>query len=250
MQRFTGKSIIVTGAGSGIGRAAAISFAAEGGQVVVADLNGDSAAAVAGEITGAGGTAMAVTVDTADKASVDAMTAAAVDAYGKLDVLYANAGVFDHFLPFGEIEEALFDKVMAVNVKGYFFCCQAAFPELAKTQGNIVMTASIAGLGANGGGAAYTASKFAVVGLINQIGVEAAAQGVRVNGVAPGGIKTGMTEHLLEVPEVDELIKAGTPLARWGEPQEIANAVLYLASPQASYTTGTVLRVDGGLRSK
>jgi len=250
LERFVDKSVVVTGAGSGIGRASAMSFAAEGAQVVIADLDPAAAAKVVDEIQQAGGNATAVTVNTADKTSVQEMLASAIAAYDKLDVLHNNAGTFDHFLPFQEIEEELWDRVIDVNLKGYFLCCQAAMPELLKTGGNIVMTASVAGLGAGGGGAAYTASKFGTIGLINQIAVEVAEQGVRVNGVAPGGVKTNMTMHLLEDPVAAELIQAGTPVGRWAEPQEIADAVLYLASPQASYTTGTVLRVDGGMRSK
>ncbi|MEA3220453.1 SDR family NAD(P)-dependent oxidoreductase [Immundisolibacter sp.] len=250
MARFDGKSVIVTGGGSGIGAATARAFAAQGAAVMIGDINAKAGEAVAADIRASGQTAAFTAVDTTKKASVEALVAAAVAAHGKLDVVFANAGVFDGFLPFTDIDEALFDRVIGVNVKGYFFTCQAAFKELKKTGGNIVMTASVAGLGAGGGGAAYTASKYATIGLINQIGVEAAAHGVRVNGVAPGGVKTGMTEHLIADPAVAGFITQGTPLGRWAEPDEIAAAVVFLASDEARYITGTVLRVDGGMRSK
>lgn len=250
MARFDGKSVIVTGGGSGIGAATARAFAAQGAAVMIGDINAQAGEAVAADIRAKGHKAAFTAVDTTKKASVEALVAAAVAAHGKLDVVFANAGVFDGFLPFTDIDEALFDCVIGVNVKGYFFTCQAAFEELKKTGGNIVMTASVAGLAAGGGGAAYTASKYATIGLINQIGVEAAAHGIRVNGVAPGGVKTGMTEHLIDDPALAGFISQGTPLARWAEPEEIADAVVFLASDEARYITGTVLRVDGGMRSK
>lgn len=250
MARFDGKSVIVTGGGSGIGAAAARTFAAQGAAVMIGDIDAKGGEAVAADIRAMGRKAAFTVVDTTKKASVDALVAAAVAAHGKLDVVFANAGVFDSFLPFMDIDEALFDRVTSVNVKGYFFTCQAAFPELKKTGGNIVMTASIAGLGAGGGGAVYTASKHATIGLINQIGVEAAAHGVRVNGVAPGGVKTAMTAAYVDDPQVAGFISQATPLGRWAEPQDIADAVVFLASDEARYITGTVLRVDGGFRSK
>jgi len=250
MARFDGKSVIVTGGGSGIGAATARAFAAQGAAVMIGDINAKAGEAVAADIRARGQKAAFTVVDTTKKTSVDALVAAAVKAHGRLDVVFANAGVFDGFLPFTDIDEVLFDRVIGINVKGYFFTCQAAFEELKKTGGNIVMTASVAGLASGGGGAAYTASKYATIGLINQIGVEAAAHGIRVNGVAPGGVKTGMTEHLIADPAVAGFISQGTPLGRWAEPEEIADAVVFLASDEARYVTGTVLRVDGGMRSK
>ncbi|WP_372716247.1 SDR family NAD(P)-dependent oxidoreductase [Immundisolibacter sp.] len=250
MARFDGKSVIVTGGGSGIGAATARAFAAQGAAVMIGDINAKAGEAVAADIRGKGHKAAFIATDTTRKPSVEALVAAAVAASGKLDVVFANAGVFDGFLPFTDIDEALFDRVIGVNVKGYFFTCQAAFEALKKTGGNIVMTASVAGLASGGGGAAYTASKYATIGLINQIGVEAAAHGIRVNGVAPGGVKTGMTEHLIDDPALAGFISQSTPLARWAEPEEIADAVVFLASDEARYITGTVLRVDGGMRSK
>lgn len=250
MNRFDSKSVLVTGAGSGIGSAAALAFAREGARVVVADINEPGGLEVVSAIQDEGGTASFEPVDTADSASVNRMMENTLARCGQLDVLFSNAGVFDGFLPVTEISDDLWDRVIDVNLRGYFFCCRAALPALERSGGNIVMTASVAGLGAQGGGSAYTASKFGTVGLINQIAVEYAQRGVRVNGVAPGGIKTGMTGGLADDPEVNAMIRDWTPMARWGEPQEVADAVLFLASAQASYITGTVLRVDGGIRSK
>lgn len=250
MGRFDGKVAVVTGGASGIGKATSESFAAEGAKVIVADVNATAGKEVAAGIESRGGEARFVPADTTDTGSVNKLIATAVATFGKLDIIHCNAGVFDGFLPVTQIDDDLWDRVLGVNLKGYFLCCRAALPELEKSRGNIVMTASVAGLGAQGGGAAYTASKFGTIGLINQIAVEYATRGVRVNGVAPGGIKTGMTNNLIDDPAVDGLIKQWTPMARWGEPQEVADAVLFLASDQATYITGTVLRVDGGVRSK
>lgn len=250
MNRFQDKAVLITGAGSGIGRAAAEGFAREGAEVVVADIDEPAGQETVAAIRSAGGKASFVPVDTSDSGSVQALLARTLSTCGKLDVLHSNAGVFDGFLPVTEISDDLWNRVIDVNLRGYFLCCRAALPELEKTGGNIVMTASVAGLGAQGGGAAYTASKFGTVGLVNQIAVEYARRGVRVNGVAPGGTKTGMTGDLVDDAEVGAMIRDWTPMGRWGEAHEVADAVLFLASDQASYITGTVLRIDGGIRSK
>jgi NAD(P)-dependent dehydrogenase (short-subunit alcohol dehydrogenase family) len=248
--KFDGKVVIVTGAGSGMGRAAAKKFAAEGARVVVADVVEPSGNETVGQIKSAGGEAIFQKVDVTNWDSVQALVKKAVDAYGKLDVYVNNAGLLDAMSTCLDTSEALWDKILNVNLKGYFFGCKASLPELFKTKGNIVMTASVAGMGALAGGTAYTASKFGVIGLINQVACEVASQGVRVNGVAPGGVITGMTAAMVDDPQTSQMIKATTPLGRWAQPEEIANAMLFLASDEASYITGTVVRVDGGWRSK
>lgn len=250
MARFDGKVVIVTGAGSGMGRAAAKKFAAEGAKVVVADVVEQTGNETVQQIKSAGGEATFQKVDVTKWESVQALVKKAVDTYGKLDVYVNNAGVLDGMANCLDTSEELWDKILNVNLKGYFFGCKASLPELIKTKGNIVMTASVAGLGALGGGTAYTASKFGVVGLINQVACEFASQGVRVNGVAPGGVITGMTAAMIDDAQTSQMIKATTPLGRWAQPEEIANAMLFLASDDASYITGTVVRVDGGWRSK
>lgn len=250
MARFDGKVVIVTGAGSGMGRAAAKKFAAEGAKVVVADVVEQTGNETVQQIKSAGGEATFQKVDVTKWESVQALVKKAVDTYGKLDVYVNNAGVLDGMANCLDTSEELWDKILNVNLKGYFFGCKASLPELIKTKGNIVMTASVAGLGALAGGTAYTASKFGVVGLINQVACEFASQGVRVNGVAPGGVITGMTAAMIDDAQTSQMIKATTPLGRWAQPEEISNAMLFLASDDASYITGTVVRVDGGWRSK
>lgn len=250
MARFDGKVVIVTGASSGMGRAAAKKFAAEGAKVVVADVVEPTGNETVQQIKSAGGEATFQKVDVTKWESVQALVKKAVDTYGKLDVYVNNAGVLDGMANCLDTSEELWDKILNVNLKGYFFGCKASLPELIKTKGNIVMTASVAGLGALAGGTAYTASKFGVVGLINQVACEFASQGVRVNGVAPGGVITGMTAAMIDDAQTSQMIKATTPLGRWAQPEEIANAMLFLASDDASYITGTVVRVDGGWRSK
>ena len=250
MSRFADKTVIVTGGGSGIGRASAALFAREGAKVVVADLAEQGAMQAVEQITALGGDALFLQVDTSLWHSVETLVADTLDAYGSLDVYVNNAGVFDGFAKCLDTTDKVWDQVINVNLKGYFHGCRAALPELINSGGNIVMTASIAGLGAGGGGTAYTASKFGTVGLIKQIACEYADQGVRVNGVAPGGLHTGMTETYADDEQINGLIAGRTPLGRWGEPEEVASAIAYLASADAGYITGTILSVDGGWRAQ
>ena len=250
MQRFKDKVVIVTGAGSGIGRATAIAFAREGAQVVVADIIEADGRETLSTITAASGKAIFTAVDVGKAESVNALIESTVAAFGKLDVLVSNAGILDGFAPCSTTTDDVWSRVIAVNLSGCFYGARAALPHLAKTKGNIVMTASIAAIGGMAGGTAYTASKHGVAGLVNQIACECAAQGVRVNGVAPGSIITNIGRGL---PVMDDVIKwaiAATPLGRFGEPEEIAMPILFLASNEASFITGTLLRVDGGWRSK
>jgi NAD(P)-dependent dehydrogenase (short-subunit alcohol dehydrogenase family) len=250
MSRFADKTVIVTGGASGIGKASAESFAREGARVVVADLVEEGAMQVVEQINQLGGDALFLQVDTSLWHSVETLVTDTVDAFGSLDVYVNNAGVFDGFAKCMDTTDKVWDQVINVNLKGYFHGCRAALPELIKSGGNIVMTASIAGLGAGGGGTAYTASKFGTVGLIKQVACEYADEGVRVNGVAPGGLHTGMTESYAENEEISGLIKARTPIGRWGEPEEVASAIVYLASADAAYITGSILSVDGGWRAQ
>ena len=250
MQRFKDRVVIVTGGGSGIGRATAIAFAREGGQVVVADIGEKGGRETVALIEAAGGKAQFTAADVSKVESVNALVASTVAALGKLDVYFSNAGVIDGFAPCEQTSDELWMRTISINLSGCFFGARAALPHLAKTRGNIVMTASIAGLGALAGGTAYTASKYGVAGLINQIACEAAALGVRVNGVAPGPVATNMLADAPAGMDVEGWIKAVTPMGRFGKPEEIAEPVLFLASDAASFITGTLLRVDGGWRSK
>ncbi len=250
MQRFKGKAVIVTGGGSGIGRATSLAFASEGANVIVADIGEKSGLETVAIILQFGGSAQFIATDVSKVDSVNAMVDASVAALGKLDVYFSNAGIIDGFAPCEQTSDELWHRIININLAGCFYGARAALPHLAKTKGNIVMTSSIAGLGAMAGGTAYTASKYGVVGLINQIACECAAQGVRVNGVAPGPVATNMLADAPEGLDVEAWIKAVTPMGRFGKPEEIALPVLFLASDDASFITGTLLRVDGGWRSK
>jgi NAD(P)-dependent dehydrogenase (short-subunit alcohol dehydrogenase family) len=178
------------------------------------------------------------------------MCDAAVETFGKLDVLFSNAAVIDKGAPNAEIDDELWARIMGVNLSGTFYAVRAALPHLVQTKGNVVVTASIASLGGMQGGTAYTASKHGVAGLVNQFACEAAADGVRVNAVAPGGVETNIFEGMTDLEEMQKRVKQSTPLGRFATPEEIAEPVLFLASDAASFITGTMLRVDGGTRSK
>ncbi|MEW1564471.1 SDR family NAD(P)-dependent oxidoreductase [Streptomyces sp. NPDC093509] len=243
-----GRSVIVTGAGSGIGRAAALAFAAQGARVVVADLNPEGAAAVVAEIEAAGGTAVPVTGDLSEQAVVDRVTATAVERFGGVDVLVNNAGIMDRMSAVAEVSDAEWEWVIRVNLTAPFLLARSVLPHmLAAGRGAIVNTASEASLRGSAAGAAYTASKHGVVGLTKSLAVMYRDQGIRTNAVAPGGTRTAIT--------VDVEAGAHGPAAlapymgnvgRAAEAEEQAAAIVFLASDAASNINGVILPVDNG----
>ena len=250
MDRLEGKVALITGAGSGIGKVTAERFAAEGAEVVVADLAVDEAEAVAAGITAAGGAAHAVGVDVADEDRVDAMVAAAVDTYGGLHVLVNNAGIFP--ADDGGVRDtppATWQKVMEVNLKGVWLGCRAAIPAMLESGGgSIVNIASfVALMGAATAQVAYTASKGGVLALTREAAVEYARSGIRVNALCPGPIETPLLAELLADPVRRQRRLVHIPLGRFGRPEEIAAAALFLASDESSFVTGSALVVDGGI---
>lgn len=245
-QRFKDRVVIVTGAGSGIGRASAIAFAREGANVVVADIAEASGTETVSLINAKGGEACFIPVDVSDVDSVNALVSSTIRDFDRLDVYFSNAGISDTMAPCLEVTDNTWQRVLNINLNGCFYGARAALPHLIKTGGNIVMTASICAFHGMGAGISYTASKHGVLGLVRQLGCEYASQGVRVNGVAPGAIKTGMNLEGMDAEEVIKWVMAHTPLGRLGQPEEIAEPVLFLASDAASYITGTMLTVDGG----
>lgn len=249
-RRYESKIVVVTGGGSGIGRAAASAFGQEGACVIVGDISLESAQQSVDIITKNGGIAIPFEVDVSRSDQVVGMVSHACRTFGRLDVYFSNAGILDQLLPCETTTDEVWHRVIGVNLTGCFFGARAAAPHLAKTNGNIVITASVASLGALGGGTAYTASKYGVAGLVNQLACEMAANGVRVNGVAPGPISTSIGQDFARPEGHEERLLAQVPLGRRGRPEEVADAVLFLASDAASYITGTLLRVDGGWRSK
>lgn len=244
--RFDGKAVLVTGAATGIGRAAAIAFAREGGRVMIGDVDARAEETLAAIHEG-GGTADFVRADVADEASVDALVAACVDRFGGLDVAFNNAGILctPHLLHDMPLQE--YDRTMAVNARGVFLAMRAELRHmLAAGGGAIVNTASVGGVIANPSMAPYVASKHAVVGLTRSAAIEYARAGIRVNAICPGFVKTPMTAHWQADPAFLDAFFAASPIGRAAEPEEIAGTVLHLCSADASFTNGSIVIVDGG----
>jgi len=243
-----GASVIVTGAGSGIGRAAALQFGAAGSKVVVADLNAETAAAVVAEITGAGGTAVAVVGDLSSQEVVDQVVATAVDTYGGVDVLVNNAGIMDSMGGPHEVSDAEWERVIRINLTAPFLLTRAVVPHmLAKGKGAIVNTASEAGIRGSAAGTAYTVSKHGVVGLTKSAAVMFRDKGIRVNAVAPGGTATNIVVNVN--PEHTGPAAVGAYMGNVGriaEAVELAAAIVFLASDAASNINGAILPVDNG----
>jgi NAD(P)-dependent dehydrogenase (short-subunit alcohol dehydrogenase family) len=247
--RLAAKTAIVTGGASGIGKAAALAFAREGASVVVADWHEEAAAAVAREIADAGGKATAVRADVSREADVQSMIAAAVRAYGKLDVLFNNAGIEGNMgVVTSETPIEDWDRVIAVNLTGVFLGCKHAVPAMLRSGGgSIVNTASVAGLVGFAGIVPYAASKGGILQITRTVALEYAAQGIRVNCVCPGIIDTPMARRAAPDEAVRQGLAVLHPMGRLGQPEEVAALALFLASDEASFITGAVIPVDGGL---
>ena len=249
------RTTLVTGAGSGIGRAIANRIAAGGGRVVCADIRGERAEDTAAAIRADGGWALAVTADVSDEASVAHMVKTTVAETGSLDAVAANAGIM---VEGGILSVSLDDwtRAMTVNATGAFLTARAALPHLvASGEGALVFTASTVALSGMKGVAAYSASKGAVAALTRQLAADFAAEGVRVNAVAPGAVRTDLSESQFRAraktaEEFDDLLQAVIaryPLSRWGAPEEIAALVAFLLGPESGWITGQIIPVDGGL---
>ena len=249
--RFLGRSVLVTGAGSGIGRAAALLFAKEGGRLVVVDQNETDAHATAALIQDAGGEALAVGADVSRAAGCRAMVERALAAYGQLNVAFNNAGVGGSGFPIADEEEIAWSRVIDVNLKGVFLSMKYEIPAmLAAGGGAIVNTASVAGLVGERGIGSYVASKHGVVGLTRSAALDYISQRVRINAVCPGATRTQMLANWFQDSKVEEFILSRHPIGRVGEPEEIARAAVFLASDDASFIVGHALAVDGGLTAQ
>jgi 3-oxoacyl-[acyl-carrier protein] reductase len=243
--RLQDRVALVTGGGQGIGRAIALRFAQAGAKVVVIDVMEDSAQAVAAEIKSAGGEAVAVVCDVTRRDQVDAAVTKALDAFGKIDILCNNAGI-TRDARLVKMTEDQFDAVIDVNLKGVFNMTQAVAPHMvAQSYGRIITTSSIVGLYGNFGQTNYVASKAGVIGMTRVWARELGPKGITANAVAPGFIATDMIKTVPK--EVLDRFTNATPVRRLGEPEDIANAYLFLASEEASFVNGAVLSVDGGL---
>ncbi|MDV6270620.1 SDR family NAD(P)-dependent oxidoreductase [Rhodococcus globerulus] len=247
--KLDGRVAVVTGAGSGMGRAMIEEFHAEGATVVAVDIRQDAAQATIDDL-GGNSRGLALAADVSDEADAERVVGEVVSQFGRLDVLCNNAGVLDDYTTALDTTTELWNRVIGVNLGGAFFFSRAALPQMiSQGKGAIINTASISAFVAGGGGAAYTASKHGVLGLTKQLAFDYGKHGIRANAICPGAIHTGMTGHLLTPeganPHVDAAV-AATPAGRWGTPQEIAHMALFLASDDAAFIHGAAFTVDGG----
>lgn len=243
------KVAVVTGAGSGMGKAIAKLYAKEGAKVVVSDVNEVSAIATVEEIRASGGEAFSVVANVAKEDDIQNLIDSTVQTYGTVDILVNNAGIMDNFEPAGDIEDEKWERVFAVNTTSVMRTTRKVLPIfLAKEKGVIVNIASVGGLNGARAGAAYTASKHAVIGFTKNTGFMYAKKGIRCNAIAPGGVATNIGLSMTNINEFG-MSRAQSGLAvnpRTGEPEEIAKAALFLASDDASFINGTVLTADAG----
>jgi NAD(P)-dependent dehydrogenase (short-subunit alcohol dehydrogenase family) len=251
--RLAGKRTIVTGAGSGIGRASARKFAAEGASVLAVDRAKTAVEATVAEIASAGGKAIAVAADVGSEDEVERFISRAVESFGGLDAIYANAGISGGLAPLSEQTVELWQEVLRINLIGVFLAIKHASAHMVQQKaGSIICTASVAGLRANAGGNPYSASKAGVISLAQTAANSLYGTGVRVNAICPGLIETGMTQTIFDRARergTHEKIGQLNPLTRYGHPEEIAAVAAFLASDEASYVNGQAIPVDGGLSS-
>lgn len=248
MKTLKDKVALVTGAGSGIGKAIAELFAQEGASVVLADIHQQNIEAVANGITAKGGQAICYAADMSNEVDVQLLIDYALRMYKTLDILVNNAGVMDCFTPVGDVSIGLWNKVMGTNLSGPYYASRIAIKFfLEKGSGNIINIASIGGLFGGRAGAAYTASKHGLIGLTKSIGYQYAQKNIRCNAIAPGGVITNIVQGMEAHPFGYDRMSAGTAnVPRSAEPSEIADVALYLASDKSSFINGAVITADGG----
>ena len=249
--RLNDKVSIITGGASGMGRVAARMFAAEGARVVVVDVSAEAARSVADEVTAVGGQAIAVVADVSKEADAKRMVDETIAAYGRVDILYNNAGIMpeaDHSVIDTSVED--WDRVMAVNVRGVFLGCKYAIPKMVEQgSGSIINISSfVALMGCSNPQDAYTASKGAVLALTKSLAVQFAPKGVRTNAICPGPVETPLLmDWLVKDEEAKRIRLARNPTGRFGKPEEIVHMAIYLASDESRWTNGAAMVVDGGI---
>ena len=243
--RFTGKVAFVTGAASGIGRAAAVAFAAEGAHVAILDRSEDALQQTAEAVRSAGGEVLAIACDVSSPDQVESAVARTVEAFGRLDIAFNNAGVENKAAPVHEIDLAEWDRILGINLRGTFICMKNELAQMvAQGSGVVINTSSGAGIRGVAGGAAYAASKHAIIGLTRSAALDYAKHNIRVNAVLPGNIETPMMDRFTggDIQKAIDL----EPVGRLGKPEEIAEAVLWMASDLGGFVTGASTVVDGG----
>ena len=245
--RFENRGVLITGAGSGIGRAASLAFATEGAAIAAADLRLEAAQATVSAVEELGRKAVALQVDVTQPDSVRAMVEQAVAGLGSLDVLINSAGVRE-IVPFLELPAEEWTKVIGTNLTGTFLCSQAVARHLIAQSrgGKIINLSSVAGLVGVPNRAAYVASKHGVVGLTKEMSMELADKHIQVNAIAPGVVETAMTAGYFDKPDIVASLKKAHPAGRWAQPEEIAKLMLFLASEGADFMTGATIPIDGG----
>jgi 3-oxoacyl-[acyl-carrier protein] reductase len=245
--KLSNKVALITGAGAGFGRESALLFAEEGAKIVVADLNGKAARETVELIKEKGGNAVSVEADVSKASDVANMVKIAVDTYGKLDILFNNAGIPQLPTPVEDLDEGLWDKIMSINLKGIFLGAKYAFPVMKKQGGGVIInTASISGKRPRPGSSAYATSKAAAIFLTKALAIEGAPSKIRVNAINPVAAETAMLPGLGVTKDAMPAIIASIPMGRLAQPKDVAYAALYLASDEASLVTGIGLDVDGG----
>ena len=247
---FAGKVILVTGGSSGIGRAASILFARHGAKVVIGDINAAGEETVEA-IKSEKGEATFIQTDVRNAGEVKNLIVTAVKTYGGLNCAFNNAGILPPMAMLADTEESTFDQTFDIDVKGVFLAMKYEIQQMLKTGGGVIVNnASIAGLIAERGLSAYVAAKHAVIGLSKAAAIEYAAQGIRINAIAPGLVQTPMTKHWQDDPETRQFFIVNTPIGRFAQPDEIANMVLFLCSDLASFAAGQTFVVDGGYTAR
>jgi NAD(P)-dependent dehydrogenase (short-subunit alcohol dehydrogenase family) len=254
--RLDNKVAVITGAGSGMGRAAALLFAQRGASVVIGEVNSEAGERVASEVNQAGGRGLAVSCDVSSADQVKGMVEAAVNQFGRLDILYNNAGVWyvaaNEYVPGVTdapsplLEENIFERTIAVNLKGTYLCCKYAIPAMRESGGgSIINVSSVAAIRVGRGASdAYTASKGGVMTITRTLAVEHASYGIRCNCIFPGPVATPLVGEMTE--EQIDWARENVPLGRWGQPEEVAKMALFLASDDSAFVTGGMFAVDGG----
>ncbi len=243
---FTGKVVLITGAASGLGYACAEAFCKQGAWVAIADISRKVVDEAVARLSDLPGEVLGLVCNVAEADQVESMVAEVVRTWGRLDVAVNNAGISSPLNPVANTEESDFDRVMSVNLKGVWLCMRAELRQMEKQgSGSIVNMASALSLRVFAGGSFYVASKFAVAGLTRTAAVEYAESGIRINAVCPGNVATPLVVSTVSSEMLDQLANVHA-MKRLGKPEEIANAVMWLASEQASFNTGTILPVDGG----